>query len=58
LGFGFLVLGDGPKPQIPNPQSPIPNPHKNWYGKIIKFKNNLIIIHFIKMKNGIKKLKR
>jgi len=25
LGFGVGVLGPNPKPQIPNPQSPIPN---------------------------------
>jgi len=24
-GGGFGVLGSGPKPQTPNPQSPIPN---------------------------------
>jgi hypothetical protein len=27
LGFGVLGLGYWAKPQIPNPQSPIPNPH-------------------------------
>jgi len=26
LGVGVLVVGYGPKPQNPNPQSPIPNP--------------------------------
>jgi len=27
LGIGDWELGIGPNPQIPNPQSPIPNPH-------------------------------
>jgi len=37
LGFGVWVCGYGPKPQTPNPQSPIPNPQF----VLVKF-NNLI----------------
>jgi len=33
-GWGVVFLGLGPKPQTPNPQSPIPNPQKNLKNKI------------------------
>jgi len=35
-----LVLGFGPKPQTPNPQSPIPNPQE--IKNILDFKINKI----------------
>ena len=53
LGIGDwgLWIGDWANPQIPNPQSPIPNPHF-----ILKFKFNhnlLIILKFFSIINFI-----
>jgi len=46
-GAGGLGLGDRALPPIPNPQSPIPNPHLNLVKKFCIISNLIILLYYI-----------